>query len=802
MAVQLYLKKITSLGYEQLDLFDDEKIELNINVKNINDISKIRSDFTQAFSIPSSPKNNQLFEYWYNADVDGEFNANIRVDAYIEINSQPFKFGSLQLEKCKLKYLKVDSYQVTFYGLAINLSDKFGDDLLKNLPLSQFNHVYNQANIISAIQQNSINNGDIYYPLINYRTFMDIGNGLGTDLINSLNTISYKDFKPALRELRIIEAIEEKYNVIFTRDFFDRSIFYNKYMALHKESGRLKTYSEDLLIDYTSKNTTEADWTIPTDEINLTNNSFNLNFTTGFPSSVFNNTKFFKLVLNTTIVTGLSYKIDIYDNGILFESHDNLLGNSSIVVYQKLYSEDNTNRLFTFKVSSIEGNITFNTQAILIVSYQSVPLIGSGSIYRKRVLTATSVNQTTFDSYVKIVDQMPDMKVKDYFNNLINIFNLVLIPRYNNTYYIDTLDNWYSKGKVYDINNYIDIKDTEVKKPIVKKLIDFKYQKTDTVLGKTYFDNNQKGYGDLKARYNVDGDEMKIESTFENLVFERLQNETTSALSELHAGYVVNIENKPVKGKPLSFYRNGTDEGTTIYISGVAINKTIHTATEDNKILSQVTNSLNFGDENSTYLYSPISTGLYFNFWKTYIEDLFNRKCRVLPIKIKIPTRILYNLQLNDRFVIGDKKYKISSLRVNLTNNESVGEVFTDFSSPSDSLEAELPITVDNDIITVDNSITVDTISIYNPTTSYTINGVSITTYTASKGEENFELKIESSQLWNAVSTQPFVEINKTSGKKTDHIRVKVNPNTGGARTAYINVTIGLSLFTITINQL
>ncbi len=41
MDLQLYIKDIDSGDYVQLDLFQDEKVELNLNVKNINDISKI-----------------------------------------------------------------------------------------------------------------------------------------------------------------------------------------------------------------------------------------------------------------------------------------------------------------------------------------------------------------------------------------------------------------------------------------------------------------------------------------------------------------------------------------------------------------------------------------------------------------------------------------------------------------------------------------------------------------------------------------------------------------------------------------
>jgi hypothetical protein len=47
---------------------------------------------------------------------------------------------------------------------------------------------------------------------------MSIGNGGNTDLLNINNQISYRDLKPALRVIKIIEAIEAKFNVTLTRD--------------------------------------------------------------------------------------------------------------------------------------------------------------------------------------------------------------------------------------------------------------------------------------------------------------------------------------------------------------------------------------------------------------------------------------------------------------------------------------------------------------------------------------------------------------------------------------------------------
>ena len=558
----------------------------------------------------------------------------------------------------------------------------------------------------------------------------------------------------------------------------------------------MKTSSTALSVDITSKATGIANWSISPDEIDLVNNSVRIDWATGFVGSGYlQPSRAYSLVLNVYPLNASSYKVEVFDNNVLFETYDNLNGNVALTVYNKRYNEDSANHLFTFKVSSIDGFLSFNTAAVLIAFNP-----GAGvPVYRE--INGIGTTQTTVDSILKIKEQLPDMKVKEYFTSLVNEFNLIIKPTGVDSYYIDTLDNWYSSGKAYDISNLVDIKEVTVKRPSVKKRIDFLYQKTNTVLGKQYFDNNQVGYGDLKATYNITGDELKIESQFENLMFERLVDVSTNIKTDLQVGFAVDLNGNPVKGKALSFYRNGIENGA-LNIGGSAYTAIWHTATEDNINFNQVTNSLNFGADNSSYFYAPIITGLYYNFWKTYIEDLYNKKTRVLSLKCKLPIRILLHLGLNDRFIIGDYKYKISTVKVDLTNGDAEIEVFSDLSAPTDSVNSIIPITVDSTDITVDSELhTVDETSIHLPDTSYIINGISLTTYVATKGEEHFEVKISANTNWGLLSSNSWITANKTSGKKSDYIRVKLLNNSGAARTGTITFTIGSSTFMLNITQ-
>jgi len=772
MDVSVYIKG------QKLDLFQDENIEMNLNAKNISDISKIFADFTQGFTVPASPNNNKIFEYWYDATVDGTYNANLRVDSLIEINTLPYKYGSIQMDGAKLKDGLPYSYSITFFGNAVNLSDLFGELELKDLDLSAYNHDYNSTVVSDAMHKDTIANGDVYYPLINSVQEMSIDNGGLTDLTNASNGISYRDFKPAIRLIRLIEAIETKFNVAFTRDFLGRAVFYNAFMWLSRESGQMKAFGERLVV-------------------NLNNQSgegftFNgANDTITYLGSENRISRSIRLIVKPeTAYLTVPYKISIYNNGDLFSEVEGLGRTEAII-------ESIGNNLVQFKIQSTSEFQFFTT---IVARKRQTFLLAPTEVSSE---VQDTINQS-ISSRVIVSDQVPNIKIKDFFGSLINQFNLIIKPENGNLFYIDTLDNWYLKGDTFDITKLVDIKDIGVKRPDVKKQIDFKYQKAGTILAGQYEINNSIGYGDLKAKFDISGSDLKIESQFENMLFERLPNEVTGDLTDIQAGFSIDKELKPYNGKPIIFYKNGwAYSDVNLYLQpSITLTKVFHTATEDNIKFAQVTSSLNFGADNSSFFQVPIDKSLYQNWWYNYIADLYNRKTRVLTLKCVLPVTILYKLTLNDLFIIGDMKYKISTAKVDLTTGKSDIEIFTDYSIPSDSIANLIPITVDNTFITVDSTaITVDSVYKYDPAYSFVTNSISIDLYDSTNAMEIFEVKINANATWTATPQDSWLSVNNVNGNKTGYIRVTVSENAGTFRTGTIKIVINTEEFILTVTQ-
>ena len=151
--VQVYIEG------QRLDLFKDEIISVTSKQQDISDISKIFTDFSQSFSVPSSIKNYAIFQHFYQNDVNSTIDYNIRRDAYIEIDLTTFRRGKISLEKSEVKDNQPYSYQITFYGDILALKDKFQDDKLADMSeLDFYNFAYDGAAV-----QDRITNGSITY---------------------------------------------------------------------------------------------------------------------------------------------------------------------------------------------------------------------------------------------------------------------------------------------------------------------------------------------------------------------------------------------------------------------------------------------------------------------------------------------------------------------------------------------------------------------------------------------------------------------------------------------------------------
>jgi len=774
---------------QELELFKDETIEINSTVQNIADISKTFSDFSQSFTVPASNRNNAIFQHYYNTDIDGTFNPNIRVLGYIELGSLPYKYGLIQLEDVKLKNQKAYAYTIRFFSSTLSLSDLFKEDELSVLDFSAYDHDFDTS-IFDATYTESIAGGDIYYPLITSLRNYVIGNGTDLDITHTSGAIKYFELKPALRLNRVFDAIESYYGVTFKKDFLNRAVFDNLFMWLHREAGQIEAYGDETRVDITSAGTL-GDISVT---VNTTNDSISYTNTSS------NKYKVLFKVTPATGFEGVTYRARIYDNGI-----ERTIGEGTgeqTFIFEGL---ENQTYLNTFTVQSV-GDFEFTTRVLV----------------RRKLIAGISTDKFTttptqiLSGFANVAQLMPKMKVKDFVTSIIKMFNLVLVPVNSTTFTLIPLDDWYAQGKLIDISDFVDTEDIVVKRPKLYKQIDFKHQNCDQILAEQFrLNNGGIGYGDLRATYDIDGTDLKVETQFENLVFERLTDISNGDLTNIQVGKSIDKTLEPYIGKPFIFYRCGYvfyDTPIKAHDYG-DINYTWLTSTENDLFVSQVSNTVNFSSDISTYLYSEITRNLFANYWSDYISDLYSLKRRITTYTAYLPIGMLIKLKLNDRLQIGDKAYIINSMKINLTSGKVDFELLNYIGTPFTSVNDNILITADTVDYFADNTIlTADTISLYTPQYSGVSNGVEYTTLIATPSAQNYDCKITANTNYLAIKNDTgdgtsWVTLENANGATTNYLKIKVDKYTAGitdetlSRSMDIDVTIGVDTFTITVTQ-
>ena len=118
------------IGSTRVDMFKDESVTITDTIKNVKDIAKVFTAFSQQFSLPASKTNNKLFKHYYNYDIDNGFDARARVAATIKLNGTDYKIGRIKLNGVQLKQNKPYAYKVVFYDNTVALKDVIGEDKL------------------------------------------------------------------------------------------------------------------------------------------------------------------------------------------------------------------------------------------------------------------------------------------------------------------------------------------------------------------------------------------------------------------------------------------------------------------------------------------------------------------------------------------------------------------------------------------------------------------------------------------------------------------------------------------------
>jgi hypothetical protein len=671
-SIQLYIQG------QRVDMFKDESVSITQSIKNVKDVAKIFTEFTKTFTLPASKTNNKIFKHYYNFDIVDGFDARTKKSATIELNHLPFKKGKIKLEGVELKNRRPYAYKVTFYGNTVDLKDLLGEDKLNSLSsLNSLNETFSSSEIKSALQRNPASN-DVLVPLITHskRLYFDSGDNdqdTGNLWYNSGNKhgVAWNELKYALRIHKIIEAIESRYGLTFSTDFFTSSNdpYYDLFMWLHRKKGVVSSGGQ--LDEYTKL---IDGWSTATGDVSQMINSSTLLIE--FADYVDD----FDLILTRS--TSTPYDISITRNGTEVYSETGITSLSkNINLFPYVEDDAEYSATLTYTTALTFTNITWDIDYTLPFDPPASESYSTGSFVAPA------------DFEFVITEQIPEMKVIDFLTGLFKMFNLVAYVEDDGTIKVQTLDDFYSTYNTYDISQYVDVNSSQVDTALPYREVSFKYEDTKTYLASVH--NQLFSQEWAKIDYTkvdtdgnvVDGSLYSVVAPFGHPKYERLINIDDSTQTSVQWGWSADDNQEAYIGKPILFYPvynliNGT-YSTISFVTVVNADGSYNNHVDVTGSINMPSNSVSFSSGTSTaninfkaekneYTGDSSFTGTLFeNYYKTYIQDVFDIKARLTKVKAYLPMKILLNFTLADRFDINGQRYKINSIETNLATGES-----------------------------------------------------------------------------------------------------------------------------------
>lgn len=644
-------------GYKQIELFQDETISLTSTIQDINDIGKVFTDFSQSFTIPASKHNNSIFKHWYENSIDNGFDSRLRANAYIELDSIPFRFGKIQLDKSQYKNGVIDNYQITFLGSLVSLKDTFAGKQLKDIDFSSMDFAYNGSVVINRVAGGVTN--DVKFPLITSNNVWQYGGGgniqANWDITNSATPIYTTDLFPAMRVSAILNSIAGSLGITFNGSFLSDARFTNLFLWLKNTDSFVPKYKVTKLNFQTNTSTTGTQgifnvfrdvltYTKPTSPAYLSKSNITITFS-----------------VPSVGQDAVQFTFYVYRNGVEFS--------------RQTYNTQVTPMYLELPLGE-SGEYTFHISAKSPVTFTSVYYFEtkSGSTILSDVTVTQTTSQTT-ETILDIGSYMPEISLEDFFTGILKMFNLTCFSTSDSIYQIEQLEDWYNAGEIKDFSKYIISDNIEVLKTKAYNRIKFNYEPSDSLMNKKYLGISNHEYGDLNYELQNDGSDYSIQLPFENLLFQKFTG------TQLQVGFCLDIALSNYVPKPVVLYDYNTIVNANYKISD-GTNVTSATAYnvfgQDTRI-SSVNYSINFGSEQSSFTNNVELNSLYANYYSNYVTNIFDIKSRIVNLQAILPSGVISKLKLNDRIIVRGKRYVINSLDVELTSGLAKIELLNDF---------------------------------------------------------------------------------------------------------------------------
>lgn len=656
---------------QRLNLFEDESVIVNSSIADVSDIKKVTTDYSKDFTVPATKTNNKFFKHYYNADIDNTFDARTKVKGFIELGGLPFKFGKIRLLKVNVKKGKPESYTINFVGNLVDIAKEVGRDELSDLDLSAYDHDFDSLNVKGGLTD-FLFGGDVIYTLNPKKQYFynsDPSDTSDNDLVSNIAAnggtglygVRFTDLAPSLKAIRILEAIESKYDLQFSRDFFGTSSFNKLYQTITNSEKNIS--GETQTVDFDGGDT---------DHVSLTTNegSFYVRAT-----SASNDNVAFRLFMD--IIPSAGYENVPYTITTIIDGNEDASVSTTGSSRQDRILTVNGETTYVVRYQVSSGQEFKYTGRLIQLRTSSVP---SEPAIQQFITTA---GESTINSIFITSKNITKIKVIDWLVGFFKAFKLIIIPQDDGSFYVDTLNRYYSKGRVYDVTKYIKTDSHDVNRGDLFSEILFNFEEPKTILNTQFEINNGIYYGDAEVKLEdedgepLDGDTYEIEVPFETVIYDRLKDVATDENTRVMYAPFIDADGKPTVPNTNLFY-NVPKDVTSTPIRFIGDNNVIETIAEPINTASHF-NGIPSAPSSDAFLFSPeysewdgmqAINNLYTNYHQKYIDGIFNIRRRNYNFKAVLPLHIITKLRLNDVLKIKDSYYRIDNYDFNINNQE------------------------------------------------------------------------------------------------------------------------------------
>ena len=721
--VQIYIKYKDG-NYYLLDIDEKEVINFKITSKDLNDITKIFSPFTQSFNIKATDKNKILCGFVGNEKIQ-RINNEGKFDALLYVSGFLYQSGKLSFDETDYERKEQKSFKTNFASNLTGLKDLLGDMTIQELfqdstgafdPLVRinWNKVALQA-YMSSVRNVTLGNGiTLKYgvPFIsNKRVWTYDPNNLNiVDNIafklsvpsSSVNAIALDEVRPAISYMTIMEHLLLKIGVPVTCPIFQKPEVRDLYVSCNSEK----------LVSQTDVGYKLSGWGSLT---NIRDGGIYVGAPKWVISSVTN--QIFKIKRNPlTNNWGNGFDLTLTFNGLTpLEGTTTAIKVSLInaVTNIPLDVQTITNNVYTFRIiDPVSGDSMLDAFGELQIRFEILPetLCSWTSIQfqtkQRFVLSgfttyfySTALNTTNSallgGNRLNLITTLPKMKCIDFLKSFFKTFNIQVINtglQDGSMYWvtpenINEVNQPYSK-RIVDYTPYTDIKTITKKRGNEYNQYVFKHKDSK------YYDaqyGNGTYFGELKYPTTPPANAKKFEVVTDYSIIK--QNAVFSNPSGARTCLAFTKDTPTTLQNGGNRYKPVYEEFTLMYLKPVSLagnDLSLELTPGQNFRLTRVLEStfknptngktLAFGAENID------TNSLYLNYYSDFIELLLRSNTYKSEFEVNLPPNEIFlnfsNLNQGEsniptgfrpqnEIIIGEQRYYFLDATINTNNGKT-----------------------------------------------------------------------------------------------------------------------------------